>query len=169
MSQPSEEEPKLIIDEDWKSQVEREKAEFKAKQEADDSSGNDSAGNDSTGSDAAADKGESDAASMASDDVTKSQDQSASDTSGDAVPPPPASLEFLVSSLATQAMASMGQIPGEDGKPLPKNMEYARHFIDLIAVLEEKTQGNLGDDEAQFLQGTLHQMRMIFVQVSQQG
>ena len=65
-------------------------------------------------------------------------------------------------------MAALGQMPGEDGQPMPVNLEYARHFIDLMGVLEEKTTGNLEDEEKSFLQETLHQMRMLFVAVSQQ-
>lgn len=136
------EEPKLIIDEDYKTQVEREKEQLRAQQEAE--------------------------------DATESSDAVASEASSaeaqpDVPPPPPPSLTFLVTSLATQAMAAMGQIPGEDGEPLPVNMDYAKHFIDLIGVLEEKTSGNLDDTESKFLQETLHQMRMMFVSMQQQS
>ncbi len=79
---------------------------------------------------------------------------------------PPASMIILISSLASQAMASMGQIPGGDGKPLPVNLKFARHFIDLIGVLEDKTRNNLTTDEASFLNGTLHHLRMQFVESS---
>lgn len=79
---------------------------------------------------------------------------------------PPASLIILISSLASQAMASMGQIPGNDGKPLPVNLKFARHFIDLIGVIEHKTNNNLTSDEASFLKGTLHHLRLQFVESS---
>ena len=79
---------------------------------------------------------------------------------------PPASMIILISSLASQAMASMGQMPGEDGKSLPVNLKFARHFIDLIGVLEDKTRNNLTTDEASFLNGTLHHLRMQFVESS---
>lgn len=148
MNSESNEEPKIIIDEDYKSQVEREKAEFKEKQT------NESDETDAVTAETSETRAESEGNAAGS-----------TNTQQEIPPPPPASLEFLVTSLATQAMASMGQIPGEDGQPMPKNLDYARHFIDLIAVLEEKTKGNLTDDEDKFIQGTLHQMRMIFVQV----
>jgi hypothetical protein len=135
------EEPKLIIDEDYKTQVEREKEQLRAQQEAE-------------------------ARTESSD--SKVDEEASSDTHSEA-PPPPASLTFLVTSLATQAMAAMGQIPGEDGKPLPMNLDYAKHFIDLIGVLEEKTTGNLDDAESKFLQETLHQMRMMFVSMQQKS
>jgi len=131
-----EEEPKLIIDEDWKSQVEREREELK-KEEANESS------------DSAAAEGEEAA-------------------EGELPPPPPATFSFLVTTLASQAMAALGQIPGDDGQPLPVNLDYARHFIDLISTLEEKTKGNLDEEESSFVEQTLHQMRMMFVAVKQQ-
>lgn len=131
-----EEEPKLIIDEDWKSQVEREREELK-KEEANESS------------DSAATDGEEAA-------------------EGELPPPPPATFSFLVTTLASQAMAALGQIPGDDGQPLPVNLDYARHFIDLISTLEEKTKGNLDEEESSFVEQTLHQMRMMFVAVKQQ-
>lgn len=79
---------------------------------------------------------------------------------------PPASLIILISSLASQAMASMGQIPDSDGKPMPVNLKFARHFIDLIGVIEDKTRNNLTSDETAFLNGTLHHLRMEFVEAS---
>ena len=141
MNDGASEEPKLIIDEDWKSQVQREKEEFKRKQE----------------------HGTTEADSHSGENAAPTSKQEEEQLP----PPPPPSLPFLITSLATQAMASLGQIPDEDGNPLPMNLAYARHFIDLIAVLEEKTQGNLTDEEKSYLQETLHQLRMIFVAVSQ--
>ncbi len=79
---------------------------------------------------------------------------------------PPASLIILISSLASQALAAMGQIPGEDGKSLPVNLQFARHFIDLIGVIEDKTRNNLSPEEASFLNGTLLHLRMQFVESS---
>lgn len=140
-------EPKLIIDEDWKSQVQREKELLKQKQQ-DGASQEDSASS------------EAESRSFeASESSASDQSQSQADS------PPPASFEFLVSGIASQAVAAMGQLPDESGKPLPVNLDYARHFIDLLAVIESKTQGNLSDHEQRFLQDTMHQLRMLFVAV----
>ncbi|MEM8735052.1 MAG: DUF1844 domain-containing protein [Planctomycetota bacterium] len=136
------EEPKIIIDEDYKTQVEREKAELREKSES---------------------AGDADSSDLNEDTPTASSEDS------DVPPPPPASMSFLVTSLATQAMAALGQIPGEDGNPMPMNLDYAKHFIDLLGVLEEKTKGNLDESESKFLEDTLHQMRMMFVTLKQQA
>jgi uncharacterized membrane protein len=75
---------------------------------------------------------------------------------------PPASFTTLVQMLATQALAAMGKVnvPGQDIKP---DFNAAKHFIDLITVLEEKSKGNLTDDEQQLLNMAAHELRMAYV------
>lgn len=148
------EEPELIVDEDWKTQVQREKEAF-AKEEAA-----------NAGSPAATDLSGAEAAGDVVDSTSQLEtDHAASEQL------PPASLPMLIASLGTQAMAAMGMVPGEDGKSLPVNLAFSKHFIDLIGVLEEKTAGNLSDQEKQYLQETLYQLRMAFVEAKkrQQG
>ncbi len=146
-------EPKLIIDEDYKSQVEREKQEARSKQEQ---SGSVS-------------QPAEQLAGAAEDSTTAQTADSAASTQADIQdlpPPPPATIQMLVTSLATQAVAALGQLPGPEGQSLPPNPEYARHFIDLIGMLGDKTKGNLTGEEHQYLQDTLHQLRMFFVEFS---
>ena len=82
----------------------------------------------------------------------------------DANSPPPASMNMLISMLATQAAASMGMIaiPGQEKNEV--RLDLAKHFIDMLEILENKTKGNLDNDEAQMLQGTMHQLRLMFVE-----
>lgn len=150
------EEPKLIIDEDYKSQVEREKREAQAKQAQEPASP----------SEAATEAPAADASEVASQAASAAEANQASspDANQELPPPPPASMQMLVTSLATQAVAAMGQLPDPEGQNLPPNADYARHFIDLIGMLEEKTKGNLSDEENNYLQETLHQLRMLFVE-----
>ncbi len=145
MTDPSEE-PKLIIDEDWKTQVQREKEELKQKLEADEAQTSESV--------SASDLEE--LSSSAQTPVEKLE------------PPPPASFTLLVTTLATQAMAAMGLMPGDDGEPPPVNLDFAKHFVDMLSVLEDKTQGNLNEVEKNYLRDALHQLRMAFVAVSKQ-
>ena len=133
------EEKKIIIDEDWKSQVEREKEEAAQKDSP------------------AADGGS---------EVT--QDTGPSDSVGPEPDLPPASLAFLVSTMAAQAMAAMGHLPDPiTGKPEVR-LKFAKHHIDMLAVIEEKTKGNASDDEANMLKDALHQLRMMYVQIESQ-
>ncbi len=133
---------KLIIDEDWKSQVEAEKA-------------------------AAAQKREEKPA-VAGVPASESADGSAApnaapEAGAEALPPP--SLSSLVITLATQAMAAMGLMAGPDGKPLPVELDHAKYLVDTIAMLETKTVGNRSPEESALFEDALHQLRMTFVSV----
>jgi len=69
----------------------------------------------------------------------------------------------FVISLATQAMMMMGEIPNPETNLLNENIEGARQTIDILALLEEKTQGNLTAEEAQLMTEVLASLRMGYV------
>lgn len=165
MSDKPAEEPKLIIDEDWKTQVQREKEELKQKlAEGEPDAATVHADGDSIESSDAKPTG---AADTTDEPVAETTTKAASSSSSEKLgAPPPASLMLLVTTLATQAMGAMGLMPDEQGEKLPVNLDFARHFIDMLSVLEEKTKGNLSDDEKVYLTDALHQLRMAFVAVS---
>ena len=79
---------------------------------------------------------------------------------------PGASFEVLVSSLVTQAMFALGAIEDPTTKKRYLDLDLAKHHIDMLAVLDEKTQGNLTDDEAKLLNQALYESRMHYVQVA---
>lgn len=72
----------------------------------------------------------------------------------------------LLISLSTQALMHLGEIPDLEGGETRKDLEAARNIIDLIAVLERKTRGNLDSDEAALLERILYDLRMRFVALS---
>lgn len=72
----------------------------------------------------------------------------------------------LLISLSTQALMHLGEIPDLEGGEARRDLAAARHIIDLIAVLERKTQGNLDADEAALLERILYDLRMRFVAIS---
>jgi hypothetical protein len=79
---------------------------------------------------------------------------------------PPASFSFLVFSLRAQAEMQLGLMRfGEEDKE-PPNIPLARHSIDLMAMLFEKTRGNLDLDERRLLENSLTELRFRCVQVS---
>lgn len=118
MNEEKQEEPKIIVDDDWKSQVEAEKEQ--AQQDLD---------------------------HQASDEPML----------------PPADFSFILQSFVSQAMFGLGQFPDPStGKPVI-NKAIAKHSIDCLGVLEEKTKGNLSEDEAGMLTNMLHHLRMAFV------
>ena len=78
----------------------------------------------------------------------------------------PASFLSLIMSLASNAAASMGMMPhpvtGESGVDL----KTAKHWIDVLGMLEQKTRGNLDPQEAQVLESLLADLRMQYVSFS---
>ncbi len=83
---------------------------------------------------------------------------------GRAPPLPPASFDMLVLSLAMQAQMELGG-GGMRQQGQAPNLEIARHTIDLLAMLREKTKGNLSMEENRMLENTLTELRFRYVQV----
>ena len=116
------EEKKIIIDEDWKSQVERERKEIEQKVD---------------------DPGEE------------------KPTGPNEIPP--ASFSILLTSIGTQAMMALGQVPDPVSGNAIYHPDLARHHIDTLVVLQEKTKGNLSSDEQKMLDNFIVQLRELFV------
>ncbi len=76
---------------------------------------------------------------------------------------PPATLSFLVTTLATQAMVSLGVVPNPITNKTEPNPDQARHFIDTLAMLEVKTDGNRTPEESELLRSCIHQLRLAAV------
>ena len=73
--------------------------------------------------------------------------------------------ETLVSYLSTTAMFQLGLIPGPSGEHIPADMVNAQRTVDLLELLQEKTQGNLTASESRLLDDVLYELRMSFVEV----
>jgi hypothetical protein len=128
-------EKKIIIDEDWKSQVQAEKdAAAKSRPAAEPNS----AAPGAPPSGVAAD-----------------------------VPMPPASLELLLTMLATEALVALGQMPHPATGQVQVHPNQAKYLIDTIDVLKEKTKGNLMPVEQQRIETLLHQLRIVYVDVAE--
>ena len=72
----------------------------------------------------------------------------------------------LVLSLTTTAMLQMGLVPDPATQKVEKNLPAARQTIDILEILQEKTQGNLRPDETRLLDRCLHDLKMSFVESS---
>lgn len=81
-------------------------------------------------------------------------------------PLPPGDFAALVSMLTTQALFALGllQIEGQDKRE--PDLNIAKYNIDMLESLQEKTKGNLTEQEEKVLENTISQVRMAFVQVS---
>ena len=73
--------------------------------------------------------------------------------------------EGLVVSLYMQAMMQMGMVREESTPPRP-DIVGARQTIDTLAVLQEKTKGNLNERESGILQNALFELRMAFLEIT---
>jgi len=127
-------EKKIIIDEDWKSQVEAEK------QAAEIETATETPAKEPAAAEAA------------------SQPGAAAD-----MPFPPASFDLLLTTLATETLVALGQLPHPVTGQAQPHRNHAKYLIDTIDVLREKTKGNLTPEEQQGIETLLHQLRMAFV------
>ncbi len=75
-------------------------------------------------------------------------------------------IEFVMMQ-AQNAALFLGQIPNPQTGQGEVNLEVARMFIDQLAMIQEKTRGNLSSEEAAVLRNTLSNLQMAFVEVSQ--
>jgi len=126
----ADDEKKIIIDEDWKAQAQKEK------------------------------------------EVLKEQEKVEHEHAEQPHPGlPEADFSGLVSMLATQGFFALGMIRNEadKDKDIEPDWQMAKFNIDLLGMLEDKCKGNLSKDEEEMLKGTVEQLRMLFVQLSQKG
>ncbi len=119
---------KIIVDEDWKAQVEAEKE----------------AANSKAGEPHAADA-----------------------TQRPKGPLPPPSLILLASSPGMQAMVAMGLVAGPGGGKPEVDLEEAKHVIDILDMLWQKTEGNRTAEETAMLDDLLHELRLGYLAVQE--
>jgi hypothetical protein len=122
-------EKKLVIDEDWKSQVAAEKEAARHAEEP---------------------------------------AKPAEPTSAPRPPLPPADLTFLIGTLYIQGAMALGLFPNPMTKKAEVQLDQAKHSIDLLAVLQQKTEGNRTPAETGELDAVLHELRMAYVTVQQE-
>jgi hypothetical protein len=126
IDEKNEGEKKIIIDEDWKNQVQAEK----------------------------------EAAGQEKPAQTEPKSESAE-------PLPPPTLTFLASTLYLQGAIALGLLPNPVSEKAGLQPDQARHAIDLLTVLQQKTEGNRTPDETEEIEFMLHQLRMAYVTVTQ--
>ena len=76
-------------------------------------------------------------------------------------PSEPLDFSSLIVSLATQALVLMGEVPNSDA--IDTNLDAAKQTIDVIALLESKTKGNLSTEETKLITEVLSSLRLAFV------
>src|SRR4051812_12562420 len=76
-------------------------------------------------------------------------------------------IEFVMMQ-AQNAALFLGQIPNPQTGKGEVNLELAKMFIDQLAMIQEKTRGNLTNEETAVLRNTLSNLQMVFVEVSKE-
>lgn len=80
-------------------------------------------------------------------------------------PLPPATFEFLILSLKAQTEMHLGMYHFGEEKDRPEpDFRVARHSIDLLAMLQEKTRGNVTMEEQRIVDNALTELRFRYVQ-----
>jgi hypothetical protein len=79
---------------------------------------------------------------------------------------PRGAFALIVQMLAMPAYAALGMVPDPASGRQRVDRAVAREMIDLLAVLEQKTRGNLSFEESNFLSRVLYDLRLAFVEVS---
>jgi len=134
------EQPKIIVDDDWKAQAQAEKERLAHEMDAEPAAADAPEG--------AAQPGEAGA-------------------EGAERGVPPASFAILVNSLLTQTFFALGAIADPQSGKRYVDLSLAKHHIDMLGVLEEKTKGNLTEDETKMLDRAIYEGRMQYVQTAQ--
>jgi hypothetical protein len=84
-------------------------------------------------------------------------------------PLPPATFGFLIESILMQAQMQLGLINfGEKDEKPEVSLPLARHSIDLLGMLQDKTKGNLSTEEQRLLENGLTELRFRFVQAAEE-
>ena len=84
-------------------------------------------------------------------------------------PLPPPTFEFLVFSLKMQAEMQLGLLGLGEEKQEQPDLRAARHAIDMLAMIQEKTRGNLSLEEQRLIENSLTELRFRFIQVSEKA
>ncbi len=103
---------------------------------------------------------------MAEPDTPNTEEQPQGEQQFEA-PLPPANFEWLVYSLDLGARIALGLLHLGEGEEPPKpDLARAQHSIDMLAMLQDKTRGNLTLEEQRLLENSLTELRFRYVQVA---
>ena len=76
---------------------------------------------------------------------------------------PEVTFNTFVLSLASSGLVQLGEVPDPETGTVQENILMAKHTIDILCMLRDKTQGCLDDDEKQLMDALLYELRMKYV------
>ncbi|MDD2688810.1 MAG: DUF1844 domain-containing protein [Candidatus Omnitrophica bacterium] len=77
--------------------------------------------------------------------------------------PPEADFGFFITTFSLQASIALGQIPNPVTDKKEEDLSQAKFLIDTLAMLKDKTKGNLTADESNLLENMLYELRTIYI------
>ena len=104
------------------------------------------------------------AAESAEKEAPKTEAKAAAD---EEVQLPEVNFSTFIFSLSSSALFHFGEMPDPSSGNKKKNLAMAKHTIDILAMLDEKTRGNLSRDEEQLFKNILYDLRMRYVKETQ--
>lgn len=99
-------------------------------------------------------------------DEEEHQQPKVRDKGKEEAPPPPlpeVTFASFIYSLSTSALIHLGEIPEPTTEKMAKNLPLAKQTIDILGILQEKTKGNLTQEEENLLNTFLYDLRMRYV------
>ena len=105
---------------------------------------------------------ESEPTDKTADQPSDQRDESAEQDSSETLLPEINFPTFIIS-LNVSALYHLGAVEDPETKKKEKNLPMAKQTIDILSMLEEKTKGNLTDDEANLLKNMLYDLRILYV------
>ncbi|BCO08928.1 hypothetical protein GF1_13040 [Desulfolithobacter dissulfuricans] len=79
---------------------------------------------------------------------------------------PEVSFSTFILSLNTSALFHMGELPHPETGEKAVDLELARHSIDTLRMLQDKTRGNLEEDEKELLDNILYELKLRYVKIA---
>lgn len=96
----------------------------------------------------------------ASEPSSKGEDK----TPGQETPPiPPIDFPSYILSYYTQGLVLLGEVPNPYTNKTEEDVEAVRHTVEILSMLEQKTKGNLSNEEQKLLESVLYELRMKFM------
>ncbi len=102
----------------------------------------------------------------AEEEVKKEEGARREDASGQNIPLPEITFPSFILSLSTSTLIQLGEIQDPVTDQFAKNLPLAKQTIDLIALLKERTKGNLSPDEEKLMDHVLYDLRMRYVKMA---
>jgi hypothetical protein len=88
---------------------------------------------------------------------------------GTSIPLPAVDFASFVLTLSSSALLHFGEFADPISGHRERNLDMAKHTIDILGVLREKTRGNLSKDEEQLMESLLHDLRIKYVEECKKG